>query len=319
VSPPLCVSLCWCAWWCWPLQRVLPLLLELVDELRLLERLANHPQQTDDREHVNTAIKAHHHATPKHKQITHATRKAPVMALADSCSKNGVSGECMNIDTSNDMPKRAGTQVRTHGAYLHPSLLVSCAVSSCISQSGRTAVSGLCSGGADNQCCLAQKEPKAGCGTAALARALTWVNMEVRQRAKGREKRGREGGCSTGTMLMHAASSIVSTAAQVLYCQSAQGQPDGDNACSPVCHRASNRDWNAYRSDCSAFVSYAYGVGAPGRVTSEFAPYKNDISFQLGSPNDLQPGDVINSTPSEHMSVLSPSSPLTAAAEGMRM
>ena len=88
---------------------------------------------------------------------------------------------------------------------------------------------------------------------------------------------------------------------QLTYCQSANGAPDADTDCAAVCTRSTNRAWDAYRSDCSGLVSFAYGLPAPGRVTSQFAPYDNDISFQLQSALDLVTGDVINSTPAEHM------------------
>ena len=46
--------------------------------------------------------------------------------------------------------------------------------------------------------------------------------------------------------------------AQLAYCQSANGQPDGDTSCSPTCQRESNPAWDPYRSDCSGFVSWAW-------------------------------------------------------------
>jgi hypothetical protein len=155
-------------------------------------------------------------------------------SAATTCSVNGLSGTCISV-------------------------------SSCQSSADHTSVPGHCPGGDDIQCCVSQPEPAAGCGTAALKRAETWVNVNLQ------------------------------------YCQSANGQRDYDSACTPICSRASNRGWDAYRSDCSGFVSYAYGLGAPGRVTGEFAPYETDISYKLASATDLQPGDAINSTPDEHI------------------
>ena len=87
---------------------------------------------------------------------------------------------------------------------------------------------------------------------------------------------------------------------QLLYCQSANGARDYDTACSSICHRAVNKHWDSYRSDCSGLVSYAYGLGAPGRVTGEFAPFKTDISFAI-QPSELEHGDALNSTPAEHI------------------
>jgi hypothetical protein len=89
--------------------------------------------------------------------------------------------------------------------------------------------------------------------------------------------------------------------AKLLYCQSANGARDYDSACPSYCHRESNAAWNAYRSDCSGLISYAWGLPAPGRVTSEFAPYENDISTRIDGI-DLRPGDALNRIPnSEHI------------------
>lgn len=49
------------------------------------------------------------------------------------------------------------------------------------------------------------------------------------------------------------------------------------------------------------FVCPLAGIAAPGRVTSGFAPYDNDLSKQLGSAADLEAGDAINSVPAEHI------------------
>jgi MYXO-CTERM domain-containing protein len=86
--------------------------------------------------------------------------------------------------------------------------------------------------------------------------------------------------------------------AKVPYCQSANHQPDGDKACSPVCTRPDNPAWDDYRSDCSGFVSWAWGLPAPGRVTWELAPAQTDITFTIQA-QDLQPGDAINK-PHDH-------------------
>jgi MYXO-CTERM domain-containing protein len=88
-------------------------------------------------------------------------------------------------------------------------------------------------------------------------------------------------------------------AAQVPYCQSANGQPDPDNSCSSVCMRPSNADWDPYRSDCSGFVSWAWNLPAPGRTTSEFAPAVNDITQAIDG-NSLEPGDALN-VPGDHI------------------
>ncbi|MGD0530649.1 MAG: hypothetical protein ABSE49_36285 [Polyangiaceae bacterium] len=88
--------------------------------------------------------------------------------------------------------------------------------------------------------------------------------------------------------------------AKLLYCQSANGQPDDDTSCSPVCMRESNPEWDPYRSDCSGFVSWAWDLPAPGRVTSEFAPFETDITTAIQA-SDLQPGDACNLTAGGHI------------------
>jgi hypothetical protein len=88
--------------------------------------------------------------------------------------------------------------------------------------------------------------------------------------------------------------------AKLHYCQSANHQRDYDSACSAVCNRQDNKQWNPYRSDCSGFVSWAHGLPPPGRVTGEFAPFENDITTSIAS-HELRAGDAINSTPSEHI------------------
>lgn len=89
--------------------------------------------------------------------------------------------------------------------------------------------------------------------------------------------------------------------AKLLYCQSANGARDYDSACPSYCHRTENKEWDAYRSDCSGLISWAWGLPAPGRVTSQFAPYENDISTRINGI-DLRPGDALNLIPhSEHI------------------
>jgi hypothetical protein len=134
-----------------------------------------------------------------------------------------------------------------------------------VSTCGGTSIAGKCPGPDDVQCCIKQDDFQPGCGKAAIQRAMEWVNMEL------------------------------------LYCQSANGQPDGDPDCPSTCVRAHDKRWDGYRSDCSGFASWAYGVPAPGRTTRNFAPYQTDASFALDSPLDLQTGDLINSVPDEHI------------------
>jgi len=84
--------------------------------------------------------------------------------------------------------------------------------------------------------------------------------------------------------------------AKLLYCQSANGQPDGDTSCSPTCQRESNPQWDPYRSDCSGFVSWAWELPAPGLVTSEFAPFDTSVSSAIDCTAML-PGDAANRNP----------------------
>jgi len=86
--------------------------------------------------------------------------------------------------------------------------------------------------------------------------------------------------------------------AKVPYCQAANHQRDYDTACPSTCTRPDNPDWDPYRSDCSGFVSWAWGLPAPGRVTSTFAPFNTAVSHAIQAMN-LQPGDAVNN--SEHM------------------
>jgi len=146
-----------------------------------------------------------------------------------------------------------------------PALTGTCVpLATCVAAPFQTAFPNVCSD-ASLTCCVQQPEVPGGCGTAALQRASTWV------------------------------------AAQLQYCQSPNGQPDADEDCAPICTRPHNAGWDAYRSDCSALVSFAYAVPAPGRSTYEFAPYNNEVTFQLSSARDLLPGDALNSTPREHI------------------
>jgi uncharacterized membrane protein YgcG len=97
--------------------------------------------------------------------------------------------------------------------------------------------------------------------------------------------------------------------AQLHYCQASRGAVDYDSSCwgwegsSHRCDRESNAAWNAYRSDCSGFVTWAWGlppVGDGGYVTSEFAPYGNSFSHTI-SGSSLEPGDALNKDPDEHI------------------
>ncbi len=86
--------------------------------------------------------------------------------------------------------------------------------------------------------------------------------------------------------------------AKLLYCQSANHARDYDTACSTYCNRQDNPQWDPYRSDCSGFVSWSWGLPAPGRVTSQFAPFNTQVSHTIQA-SDLSPGDAVNN--SEHI------------------
>lgn len=81
--------------------------------------------------------------------------------------------------------------------------------------------------------------------------------------------------------------------AKLHYCQAPNHERDYDSACSTYCERENNSAWNPYRSDCSGFVSWAWGLDAPGRTTLQLAPFRDDITHTIDAI-DLQPGDAIN-------------------------
>jgi len=83
--------------------------------------------------------------------------------------------------------------------------------------------------------------------------------------------------------------------AELSYCQSPNHQHDYDPSCSSVCNRTDSAAWDAYRSDCSGLVSWAWELPAPGRVTGTFAPFVDDITAAIAA-SDLQPGDAVNSS-----------------------
>ncbi len=97
--------------------------------------------------------------------------------------------------------------------------------------------------------------------------------------------------------------------AKLHYCQAARGAYDGDSACwawegsSHRCDRKSDAAWNNYRSDCSGFVTWAWGlppVGDGGYVTGDFAPFSSEISHSING-GALAPGDALNKTDNEHI------------------
>ena len=81
--------------------------------------------------------------------------------------------------------------------------------------------------------------------------------------------------------------------AKLQYCQAANHARDDDSSCSKYCSRTANAAWDAYRSDCSGLVSWAWGLPAPGRTTGMFAPFKTDITHTIPA-EALQRGDAVN-------------------------
>jgi hypothetical protein len=81
--------------------------------------------------------------------------------------------------------------------------------------------------------------------------------------------------------------------AKVPYCQAPNHQRDYDTACDMTCTRPDVADWDPYRSDCSGFVSWSWGLPAPGRTTATLAPYNMDVSHAIDA-TELLPGDAIN-------------------------
>jgi hypothetical protein len=123
-----------------------------------------------------------------------------------------------------------------------------------------------------------------------------------------------DGPVSSSSVAIISQSSAISRAsewvdAKLHYCQSSYDAPDGDRLCwafeGPAhrCDRESNAQWNAYRSDCSGFVTWAWGlppVGDGGYVTGDFAPFNTSFSHSIDG-EDLQPGDACNKDDKDHI------------------
>lgn len=76
------------------------------------------------------------------------------------------------------------------------------------------------------------------------------------------------------------------------------GGPNGgkDVICGGSCSRtgaARSVAWDLYRSDCSGFVSWSWGLPAPGETTRTLAPYDTKVS-SLITVDELEPGDALN-------------------------
>jgi MYXO-CTERM domain-containing protein len=101
----------------------------------------------------------------------------------------------------------------------------------------------------------------------------------------------------TGSTILSRAEQWVT--AKLLYCQAANGAPDLDPSCPSTCTRESNPAWDPYRSDCSGFVAWAWGLPPPGNTTSEYAPADTSVSYVIKGI-DLEPGDALN-IPGDHI------------------
>ena len=82
--------------------------------------------------------------------------------------------------------------------------------------------------------------------------------------------------------------------AKMPYC----GGPNGgeDVICGGTCSRsgtAKSSEWDDYRSDCSGFVSWSWGLPAPGETTRTLAPYDASVSTLI-KVDDLAVGDALN-------------------------
>jgi hypothetical protein len=87
--------------------------------------------------------------------------------------------------------------------------------------------------------------------------------------------------------------------AQVPYCQAPNH--GWDAVCQKTCNRtgaAANPEWDPYRSDCSGFVSYAWGLPPPGKVVSQLA--QSSVTTKIDA-TELQPGDAIHASDTSHI------------------
>jgi len=95
--------------------------------------------------------------------------------------------------------------------------------------------------------------------------------------------------------LLRVAATAVSKALQwvnvdMQYCGAPNGQYD--SLCGGTCERTgddASPEWDPYRTDCSGYISWAWGIAPPGLTTpnlgQRFAPIK---------VTDLQPGDILS-------------------------
>jgi hypothetical protein len=84
-------------------------------------------------------------------------------------------------------------------------------------------------------------------------------------------------------------------AAKLRYCQAINHARDNDPECPATCDRAEHPEWDAYRSDCSGLVSWAWELPSAhgGLTTADLAPFRQDASHAIAA-RELAPGDAIN-------------------------
>lgn len=71
-----------------------------------------------------------------------------------------------------------------------------------------------------------------------------------------------------------------------------------DYICGGTCVRTgahASAQWDPYRTDCSGFVSWSWGLPSPGRTTTNLAPFKTDITSVI-QVDELLPGDALNNS-----------------------
>ena len=87
--------------------------------------------------------------------------------------------------------------------------------------------------------------------------------------------------------------------AKVPYCQAPNHKWDA--ACQKTCNRtgaAAKPEWDPYRSDCSGYVSYAWGLPPPGLVVTGLV--QSSVSTSI-SAADLEPGDALHASDNSHI------------------
>jgi cell wall-associated NlpC family hydrolase len=190
-----------------------------------------------------------------------------VSALEQRFSGSGAIGTSPDTKPGADLCANAnlgdGMYCATYfGAANDPKVLLDC-------RARRTATQTTCPGacermpdGYNDRCGASQSTGTSDARTAMMDRAQQWVN------------------------------------AKMPYCGAVPGGWDG--ICGVTCTgRARRSDWDVYRSDCSGFVSWVWQLKfEDGHRTWGFAPFNQEgaaFSEKI-SPNDLQPGDALNST-----------------------